>query len=296
MGALLLELADQCDGLRCDMAMLPLPKVIQRTWGYVLNNNQQEIVDFWPAAIQAVKDRHPGFCFLAEVYWDMEWTLQQQGFDYTYDKGLLDRLHQPVLDNIKSHLHAEMDFQKASARFMENHDEDRSRSYFSPDQAQAAALITYTIPGMRFFYQGQWEGRRLRLPVQLGREPQEVVYNNQGLLLGDIALTQLPGFAVVEPVMVIFYERLLQLLRQPALKQGQWERLHLGPKDVLAWQWQWEEETYLIIVNYEPIKTAFRLPVAKGHWQHFDTDQAATSQQHLVGYEYLILFDKPDKN
>ena len=30
---------------------------------------------------------------MAEVYWDLEWTLQQQGFNYTYDKRLYDRLH-----------------------------------------------------------------------------------------------------------------------------------------------------------------------------------------------------------
>ena len=29
---------------------------------------------------------------MAEVYWDLEWTLQQQGFDYAYDKRLYDRL------------------------------------------------------------------------------------------------------------------------------------------------------------------------------------------------------------
>jgi hypothetical protein len=28
------------------------------------------------------------FLFMAEVYWDLEWTLQQQGFDYAYDKRL----------------------------------------------------------------------------------------------------------------------------------------------------------------------------------------------------------------
>ena len=29
---------------------------------------------------------------MAEAYWDMEWTLQQQGFDLCYDKRLYDRL------------------------------------------------------------------------------------------------------------------------------------------------------------------------------------------------------------
>jgi hypothetical protein len=30
--------------------------------------------------------------FLAEAYWDLEWSLLQQGFDYCYDKRLFDRL------------------------------------------------------------------------------------------------------------------------------------------------------------------------------------------------------------
>ena len=47
---------------------------------------------FWPEAIAAIKRRHPEFMFVAEVYWDMEWELQQAGFDYTYDKRLYDRL------------------------------------------------------------------------------------------------------------------------------------------------------------------------------------------------------------
>ena len=73
------RIAGQCDGLRCDMAMLVLPEVFERTWGI-------RSEPFWPRAIGAVRHRHPGFEFMAEVYWDLEWTLQQQGFDHTYDK------------------------------------------------------------------------------------------------------------------------------------------------------------------------------------------------------------------
>ncbi|MEL7222558.1 MAG: alpha-amylase family glycosyl hydrolase, partial [Bacteroidota bacterium] len=219
-----------------------------------------------------------------------EWTLQQQGFNYTYDKRLLDRLHQPVLENIKSHLHAALDFQQASARFLENHDEDRSRSFFSSDQAQAAAIITYTVPGMRFFYQGQWEGRRLRLPVQLGREPQEINQQQQ-LKLTDTALSQLPMLDIVDPVMAAFYDKLLRLLRLPLLRQGHWGRVELGPKHLLAWQWQWQSTICLIVINYEPHTTAFRLPHTKNNWQYFDQAQEVevSSHQHLVAYEYLIL-------
>jgi hypothetical protein len=38
-----------------------------------------------------VKATHPEFIFMAEVYWDYEYKLQQHGFDYTYDKALYDR-------------------------------------------------------------------------------------------------------------------------------------------------------------------------------------------------------------
>ena len=81
----LVRIAGQCDGVRCDMAMLMLPYVFEKTWG-------RKAKSFWPQAIMAARQQYPGFCLMAEVYWDMEWTLQQLGFDYTYDKRLYDRL------------------------------------------------------------------------------------------------------------------------------------------------------------------------------------------------------------
>src|SRR5262245_57501971 len=88
-------LAQQCDGVRCDMAMLILPDVFARTWGqqsWPTDGSQPVDGPFWPTAIAAVREVHPCFVFMAEVYWDLEWDLQQQGFDYTYDKRLYDRL------------------------------------------------------------------------------------------------------------------------------------------------------------------------------------------------------------
>jgi hypothetical protein len=79
----LLRIAGQCDGVRCDMAMLVLPEVFERTWG-------RRAPVFWPETTKGVRERVPGFCFMAEVYWDLEWTMQQQGFDYAYDKRLYD--------------------------------------------------------------------------------------------------------------------------------------------------------------------------------------------------------------
>jgi hypothetical protein len=87
MNAELLRISGQCDGVRCDMAMLILPDVFQRTWG-------MRPEPFWPLATRNVRAQFPDFCFMAEVYWDLEWTLQQQGFDYAYDKRLYDRLRE----------------------------------------------------------------------------------------------------------------------------------------------------------------------------------------------------------
>lgn len=101
------------------MAMLLLPEVFRRTWGV-------EAADFWPTAIARVRGKHPGFIVMAEVYWDLEWTLQQQGFDYCYDKRLYDRLRDGPATPVRDHLRAGLDFQDHLARFLENHDEPRA--------------------------------------------------------------------------------------------------------------------------------------------------------------------------
>ena len=120
------RIARQCDGVRCDMAMLVLPEVFERTWGIAAS-------PFWPGATEAVREKAPGFLFLAEVYWDLEWTLQQQGFDYTYDKRLYDRLVEGHARPAREHLYAGLDFQDHLARFLENHDEPRAAATFAPE-------------------------------------------------------------------------------------------------------------------------------------------------------------------
>ena len=149
----LIAIAGKCDGVRCDMAMLVLPEVFQRTWGVTSE-------PFWPKATAAVRRAHPAFTFLAEVYWDLEWTLQQQGFDYCYDKRLYDRLQSSDVRPIREHLRAGLDYQDKLAQFLENHDEPRAATTFQWPKHRAAAAITFLSPGLRFFHQGQFEGRR----------------------------------------------------------------------------------------------------------------------------------------
>ena len=207
------RIASQCDGVRCDMAMLILPEIFERTWGIPSQ-------PFWPTAIQRVRDQVPGFCFMAEVYWDMEWTLQQQGFDYTYDKRLYDRLRDGQARPVREHLCAEMDFQNHSARFLENHDEPRAASTFPPEMHEAAAVITFFSPGLRFFHQGQFQGRRKRISPHLVRGPEEPI---------DLRLSE-------------FYDRLLSVLRDPVVRDGTWQLLECRQ----AWEGNWTSDCFAV--------------------------------------------------
>ena len=144
MSGELLRISDQCDGVRCDMAMLILPDVFERTWG-------RKAQSFWPVITKKIREKNPDFLFMAEVYWDLEWTLQQQGFDYAYDKRLYDRLVEGHATAVKEHFCAAPEYQDRLARFLENHDEPRIASVMNNKNHEAAAVITFFSPGLRFF-------------------------------------------------------------------------------------------------------------------------------------------------
>jgi hypothetical protein len=195
---------------------------------------------------------------MAEVYWDLEWTLQQQGFDYAYDKRLYDRLREGHARPVREHLHAGSDYQNKLARFLENHDEPRSAATFAPDVQEAAAVITFFTPGLRFFHEGQFEGRRKRISPHLARRPDEPI----------------------DPRLEQFYARLLAVLRRPVVRDGRWELLDCTP----AWEgnWTWDcfiafawhgpaGERLLVAVNYAPNQSQcyVRMPfdLGDGQWR-----------------------------
>ncbi len=227
----LVRISTMCDGVRCDMAMLVLPDVFERTWGVRPDA-------FWPKAIPHVRAANPTFQFMAEVYWDLEWELQQQGFDYTYDKRLYDRLREQHAQPVRGHLQAGMDYQRKLARFLENHDEPRAAGTFPWPVHRAAAVVTYFIPGLRFFHQGQFEGFTKHIPVHLNRGPEEPVN-------GEIRE---------------FYEILLAALKHDAARNGEWQLLNCAPawqgnasnEGFLAFLWKAEGASLVVIVNYAP--------------------------------------------
>ena len=125
--------------------------------------------EYWTDVIPATKKDHPDFLFIAEAYWDLEWELQQKGFDFCYDKRLYDRLEHDNAENVRLHLCADLAYQEKLLRFIENHDEPRAAATFSPEKERAAAVTMATLTGARLFHDGQFEGRKVRLPVFLGR-------------------------------------------------------------------------------------------------------------------------------
>jgi Alpha amylase, catalytic domain len=240
----LVRISGQCDGVRCDMAMLVLPEVFERTWG-------QRAPLFWPTATQRVREKTPGFLFMAEVYWDLEWTLQQQGFDYAYDKRLYDRLREHHARPVRDHFCAGLDYQDKLARFLENHDEPRAAATFTPETHRAAAVLSFLSPGLRFFHQGQFEGRKKRISPHLGRGPCEPV----------------------DEKLRAFYDRLLSVLRSPAFRDGTWQLLACAPAwdgnwtcdCVIAFAWHGStDERFVVAVNYAPNQSQchVRLPFA----------------------------------
>ncbi|MBO0799262.1 MAG: alpha-amylase, partial [Blastocatellia bacterium] len=167
------------------------------------------------------------------------------------DKRLYDRLREGNARAVREHFMAGLDYQKRSVRFLENHDEPRAAAIFSPGQYEAAALITYLSPGMRFFHQGQFEGRKKRISPHLVRGPVEPI--NQELER--------------------FYSRLLDLLHQPAIRDGHWQLLDCVPAWEGNWTWDcflafaWQNDRgdrLLLTVNYAPNQSQcyVRLPFA----------------------------------
>ena len=225
-------IAQQCDGIRCDMAMLMLNSIFERTWGGRAGPRPDS--EYWVDVISAIKKKHPGFHFIAEAYWDLEWELQQQGFDFCYDKKLYDRMERGNAEGIRLHLCADLAYQGKLLRFIENHDEPRAAATFSPAKQRSFALTIGTLPGIKLFHEGQFEGRKVRLPVFLGRRPDEPV------------IRELQGF----------YTKLLNALNRPIFREGEWSLCErTGWPDnrsflnLVSWTWVHSAERYLIIVN-----------------------------------------------
>jgi hypothetical protein len=256
----LLGIAQACDGVRCDMAMLGLNSVYQMVWGKCIHFLPETQSEFWSEAIGRVRAKYPGFIFIAESYWGTEAELRQLGFDYTYDKRLYDRLRYVPAPEIGEYIREARPSIEHSLLFVENHDEPRALSAFGEEKSLAAATIICTLPGMRLLHGGQLEGLVQRVPVQMGRLAEEETN------------LRVKGY----------YEKLLPACRSLTMLQGSWALLEAGPAwdgdmtfhRLLAWCWQYQDSFKLVAVNYSNARAygRIRLPLALENAQRLVSD------------------------
>jgi hypothetical protein len=249
MASRLRAIAERCDGVRCDMAMLVLADVFDRTWQHVPFARESG-EEFWTDAIAAVRATHRDFVVLAEAYWGLEQRLCDLGFDYAYDKELYDRVvHDQPLD-VAPHLYCLGAQNARRAHFLENHDEPRA-ALLPIELHRAAALLALGLPGMRFLHHGQLDGARRSARIQLRRRAVEPI----------------------DPDVRALYDRLLPALRASSVGQGEAELL--APR--AAWPdnpthayftiVKWPHD--LVVVNMAPHRAQCRVDM-RGRYELVD--------------------------
>jgi hypothetical protein len=275
------DIATQCDGVRCDTAITALSEVFHATWGTLTPRNETE---FWETAIREIKVAFPDFLFVAEVYGEFEWQLQQLGFDFTYDNTLYERLARADAAGTREHLSADWEFTRRLARFTENHDWTRAAARFGLNN-RAAALLSFAAPGLRMVHDGQIEGRRKQSPVYVVRRPDEPV---DGELLA-------------------FFEQLFSNINETAIVEGHSRVLDLSSRTVVGIErFHPESRSVLCLVNLAAIDSeiAFATSAFAGIHDYHDLRIVSTDLQRtpqldlwsggltvrLRGHEGLLLF------
>jgi len=229
MIGVLKNIAQYCDGVRCDMAMLVTNEIFNRTWGNFLKPWPTPPTEFWQEATAAL----PDFVWLAEVYWDMEWRMQELGFRFTYDKRLYDRLHEGSAGAVRDHLRADLGYQSKMARFLENHDEPRCAAVFPRERISSVVTLLSTLPGMRFYHHGQLNGAKTFVPMPLDHAQPETD----------------------DPEIRELYEKLLRSADAEVFHAGEWQLLEVQPagddtfQDLIAYRWHHQSNNRVIVVN-----------------------------------------------
>jgi hypothetical protein len=222
-------IASHCDGIRCDMAMLQLNDIFNTNWRHLLGDTPTPEKEFWTEAHAAV----PGLTLLAEAYWGTEQRLLDLGFSYSYDKTLYDALRDHNIPQIRDRLAASPERQSDFARFMENHDEPRRPEVFPNERLAADGTLLGTLPGIRFYHQGELEGRKIRQPITLRTSADEPP----------------------DPISTNFFQKILQITRQDVFHEGKWDLLDVAPEGdappdaLVVYEWRSPKAWKIIAVN-----------------------------------------------
>jgi len=239
------SIAEICDGVRCDMAMLVTNEVFKNTWGDKVGDIPEK--EFWEEVIPPIIEKYPNFKFIAEVYWNMEWNLMQQGFDYCYDKNYYNMIIDKNIKDLKEYLHADFKYQKNLIRFIENHDENRVEKELGIRRSEVAAVLTLTLPGMGFIHEGQMKGYEIKIPVQLKRRRNEIIKNK----------------------MLEFYRSLLATISNNNVKNNNWELCNVNQisqedhtnEKIISYHWWANQEHFIIIINFNEISSKGKIKI-----------------------------------
>jgi len=222
-------IASHCDGVRCDMAMLQLSDIFGKIWSRFLASAPAPKKEFWKEAYSVV----PGLHLLAEAYWGTERRLLDLGFSFVYDKELYDCVRDRNMGCIHAHLADPLDYQDHLARFLENHDEGRCAAVFGKDRLASVGALLGALPGMRFYHQGELEGYRVHLPIQLRIGTEESIDRQTASLFGKI----------------------LRITKDDVFHKGKWSILPVAPEgdgtsgNLVAFEWRWKKSWKLIAAN-----------------------------------------------
>jgi glycosidase len=223
------EIAAHCDGVRCDMAMLHLSEIFEKIWGHLLRGAKPLEPEFWAKAHGAV----PGLVLLAEAYWGTESQLLDLGFSFVYDKNLYDAVRYFHMGDLHAQLSAPVAYQNRLARFLENHDEGRCASVFGKDRRTSVGTLMGTLPGMRFYHQGELEGTEISLPITL----------------------RIGAGTPADPAATAFFTKILRITKDDIFHRGEWNLLTVTTEgddssgNLVVYEWRSDQAWKVIAIN-----------------------------------------------
>lgn len=233
------KIASHCDGVRCDMAMLQLNAIFEGIWRAHIGDLKAPAKEFWTEAKCAV----PDLVLLAEAYWGTEERLLELGFDFVYDKGLYDSLRDEKNGDVHWRISQPVERQSHFARFLENHDERRFAAVFDNEHFRAAATLMGTLPGMRFYQQGEELGIRLHTPIEMRRIAEQPI----------------------DPVRKAFFGKLFAATREDAFHSGKYSLVSVmqdnesTAENLFAYEWLSESSWKLVVANLSAAPAQGRL-------------------------------------
>lgn len=247
-------IALHCDGVRCDMAMLHLSNIFGKIWAVFLAGAKPMPQEFW----SDVHEQVPQLILLAEAYWGTEQRLLDLGFSFAYDKSLYDSVRDINAPAVHAALAAPLAYQDRMARFLENHDEHRAVQVFGKDRLASVGTLMGTLPGMRFYHQGELEGSFRYLPITL----------------------RMPAPRPADPAVASLYEKILRISNEDVFHQGSWNLLSVTPEgdatsgNLIVYEWSSEDAWKVIAVNLagsaSQARVHFRRPLSAAEYVFYD--------------------------